>query len=785
MINFKFLLGLYPSTAKIEAKENEILKEFERLESIRISDDLKRYNELKQFIESETFAQKQKEIKNLNYKTSEACQKENEYINLKKSKRIVTYYKIINHPLFANYKNLKDSESLKRYFELQKIINSSEFKAKQEELKNKTFKNSDLYKTELEYRQLSKSSLIKHYYRIIESDLYKNYLEINNSSLLQRYNELEKVVNSSEFKQKENTAKKSRFEDTPEYKHLGEYHKLKSNGDVKRYYHIIESQQYLAYRDFSNSSNFSYFQELEAYITSGDFEKTKNNKELFIGSEAEQKEKDYHRLLKEPDIANYKKFISSDDYKFLNSFLKLDLLQQIDKLEELINSTAFKQVQDYFKLSGEERWNQLEESKIEKEYIELKNDKRIIDYFKFINSKDFGLFQQATSSGIVDKYEQLKQKVESPEFKKEKEYLLLPYSEKWKQTEEFALEEEYKKLSSEQQIKDYLSFTATNDFKLYSEVVQTDEIAHFEELEKYIQSNEFKEYKEYMLLNFDQKWKKTEEYQKEVEFNQLKSKEDIIWYFKVKDLPKFDEVRKWQPTFTDDFNSSQIDKSRWLTRYYWGDNFLNDSYSLSDDKQFNTDGNNLRIDNSRLIIETRKEKVTGKAWNPSFGFMPKEFEYTSGLVNTGKSFRQQYGRFRAKIRMSSNPSVTSAFWMVGNQIIPHIDIAKYQNKKLFLNVFWGNLNDNNGVKQVGTGFSSSKLCKKPFIYEIQWSSDELVWYINGIEIYRTSEGVPHEPMYIQLSCGIYAEVKNNDFPATMEIDWIKCYQKAEATPASE
>ncbi|MCX7986419.1 MAG: family 16 glycosylhydrolase [Bacteroidales bacterium] len=779
MINLKFLFGLYPSTNKLEEKEKALIRQYDEFRKIEGSEELKRYFELKAYVESPDFSNKKKEIESLSYKETDAYRKELEYNQLKKSKRIVTYYKVFQHPLFKNYLQVKDSDFLKRYFELKAFIESDEFRQKKENLKKLTYKTSDLFSKEKEFINLGKSSLVKNYYRVKSSDLYKNYEEVHNSDLLKRYNELRTEVESEGFRKKLEKVKNEKFEDTIEYNQLSEYKRLKASKPVKAYFKIVKTQAYTVYNELANSSDLLYYQELQQYLASDEFIRLKNDKDVFAGSEAEQKEKEWLGLQKNEKFKTYFKFINSNHYKTLNEVVNSGVLKRLDELETLTSTPAFAEVQKYYSLSFEERWKRQEESKIQEEYLRLKNDERLKNYFKFIESKEFARFQVAVQSGLIEKYEKLKEEVESPEFLKEKEYLLLPFEQKWQKTEEYKLNQEFFDLSSDERIKNYLTFISMADFKLYEEVSKTNEIPYFEELEKYIQSEDFKQFKDYMLLSFKEKWAKTDEHLKEEEFHKLAADEKIKWYLKIKDSHIFDELKQWKLTFFDDFDSSQLDTNRWLTRYYWGDSFLHDAYSLSTDRHFNTDGKNLSIRDSRLIIETRKEKITGKAWDPMLGFVPKDFEYTSGLVNTGKSFRQQYGRFRAKIRMSNHIGVTSAFWMVGAQIIPHIDIAKYVGKKLWMNIFWGNLSEPNGVKRRGIKLITLKPSIKEYIYELRWTPDELVWYINGLEIFRVSEGVPHEPMYIQLSCGVMDDISGNHLPTTMEIDWVKCYQLAD------
>jgi len=53
----------------------------------------------------------------------------------------------------------------------------------------------------------------------------------------------------------------------------------------------------------------------------------------------------------------------------------------------------------------------------------------------------------------------------------------------------------------------------------------------------------------------------------------------------------------------------------------------------------------------------------------------------------------------------------------------------------------------------------------------------LRWKINGVTIASSSQGVPQEPMYLILSSGLYKEIKGNNLPASMEVDWVRCYKR--------
>ena len=50
--------------------------------------------------------------------------------------------------------------------------------------------------------------------------------------------------------------------------------------------------------------------------------------------------------------------------------------------------------------------------------------------------------------------------------------------------------------------------------------------------------------------------------------------------------------------------------------------------------------------------------------------------------------------------------------------------------------------------------------------------------INGFEVYSSTENIPDEPLYIMLSAGIQKDAEPQELPSNFEIDWVRCYEKA-------
>jgi hypothetical protein len=535
MASLKLLLGMIPSTSKIEQTEKALVGEFEKLNTFSKSDQLANYNKLNELVNSSDFITKKKEIESLQYKNSEEYSKEKEFLSLQKSKDIVLFFKTISGNLLKRFKEMDGSEKITDFETLEKFIKSPEFIEKQK-MNPITFKDTEEYKKLVEYKALIADSEIKSFLKA------GNRGGAEKSKKILRYEELDALVKSSDFVSKKNM-KPITFKDSEEYQKYLEYKQQKSGQDIK-------------------------------------------------------------------------------------------------------------------------------------------------DYYKFKSSKEYANYLNTDGSKRLSKFNELKEYIASDAFKKRKEYLL--------------------------------------------------------DKRRFEKSDMFKEVQEY---------------------DKLKKNEDIIWYFKVKDSNKFDLLKNRELTFTDEFEGDKLDTKKWLTNYYWGEKLLKDRYSVESDLQTYTEKENFEIRNSILKINTRPQKVTGKVWSSVNGFSTKEFSYTSGLINSGNSFRQKYGVFTAKIKLGDT-NAKNAFWILAEKITPHIDICRTTKGKVWFDHFSNN--GNTSKTAVGSRYANDF-----FIFTLEWTSDKLVWKINDTEVFTQTSDVPQEPMYVLLAGGLDKPISGM---TSMEIDWVRVYK---------
>jgi beta-glucanase (GH16 family) len=333
----------------------------------------------------------------------------------------------------------------------------------------------------------------------------------------------------------------------------------------------------------------------------------------------------------------------------------------------------------------------------------------------------------------------------------------------FKDSEEYKKLLEYKRIKGSLEIKEFYKFKSSKEYANYLNIDDSSRLKRYHELKEYVATPEFKLQKEYLLDK--KRFEKTEMFKEIQEYDKLKKNKDIIWYFKVKDSDKFDILKHRDLTFSDDFDGEKLDTKKWLTNYYWGEKLLKDRYSVESDLQAYTEKENFEVRNSILKINTKPQRISGKVWSVAQGFSTKEFSYTSGLINSGNSFRQKYGVFSAKIKLG-NPIAKNAFWMLAEKITPHLDICRTSSGKVWFDYF--SSKENISKTSIGSRYSNDY-----FIYTLVWTSDKLVWKINDTEVFSQTSDVPQEPMYVLLAGGLDKPINGM---TSMEIDWVRVYK---------
>ncbi|MGC8668496.1 MAG: glycoside hydrolase family 16 protein [Chthonomonadales bacterium] len=225
--------------------------------------------------------------------------------------------------------------------------------------------------------------------------------------------------------------------------------------------------------------------------------------------------------------------------------------------------------------------------------------------------------------------------------------------------------------------------------------------------------------------------------------------------------------RGWKLTFHDEFNGDHLDTSKWIDSYPDGVR----THSNNEQQYYAPDGYEVRGGLLRLRAEKR-----------SMGGMP----YTSGIVTTYGKFSQMYGWFEIRARFPKGKGFWPAFWLLpaDKRWPPEIDVLEilgHEPNKVYMTNHWRDAQGrhlSNGGAWVGPDFSQDF-----HTFAVDWSPDTIVWYVDGVERFRSSRGVPAMPMYVLVNLAVGGDWPGNPdastpFPSTMDVDYVRVYRRA-------
>ncbi len=376
-------------------------------------------------------------------------------------------------------------------------------------------------------------------------------------------------------------------------------------------------------KEFNDLNEFKNSDELKDFLSLSKYFESKEYQSLHSSIETDKKKeidkiKQFEAQKKSKVFRNYFKFKESPKYKDHQTFLFSKELKEFEDLEKLVTSKKFEEEKRNFE-------NQKSaEAKKTGEFNSLKKAKAIKSFLNSSNSENKKTVDQLAGNPEVKKFLELETYINSSVHRDK----LATAAKNLATITDQLMDYQQKKKS--RRIKDFYRFQNSTKFKSFQAFEKSKDLSDYLSLEKYLLSETHKN----LLKSIEEKEKAESE--KRNTHAAFKNSKKYKWYLELKDSKKFDELKKWELVFEDDFNDSQLDRKKWMTRYFWGDKLINDAYAFETDKAFPTDGKNIELGNSHLKIVTRNEKVNGKMWKPPFGFIPSDFNYTTGLISTAR-----------------------------------------------------------------------------------------------------------------------------------------------------
>lgn len=247
--------------------------------------------------------------------------------------------------------------------------------------------------------------------------------------------------------------------------------------------------------------------------------------------------------------------------------------------------------------------------------------------------------------------------------------------------------------------------------------------------------------------------------------------------------------------FEDNFDGTTLDPEKWFFETGdgteagipgWGNNEL--QYYLPDSAQ---------VEGGVLKITAREEQIVARV-----GSQTNVFNYTSARINTRDRFAFRYGRIEASIKLPAGRGLWPAFWML-SQDSPYGTWAASGEIDIMEAVNLGSIGGNQvlGTIHYGgefpdnlfTGASAdlaTNMTENFIVYAVEWDANEIRWYADGdqyavqnswFSTNDTGSGLApfDHQFYIIFNLAVGGNLPGStvtaNFPATMEVDWVRVY----------
>ena len=232
----------------------------------------------------------------------------------------------------------------------------------------------------------------------------------------------------------------------------------------------------------------------------------------------------------------------------------------------------------------------------------------------------------------------------------------------------------------------------------------------------------------------------------------------------------------WRLTFEDTFTGSALDTSRWATCYDWNDDGCTNAGNH--ELEWYLPGQ-AAVGGGALSLTALRRATVG-----SDG---KTYPWTSGMVTTGRDSwfatpRRTFtrGYFAAAIRIPAANGMFPAFWLMPDTRTtpPELDVAEFagSTQRVQMTVHWTGADGSDQHRQQGYGpvdFPAGY-----HVFGLDWESDSLTWYVDGVSRFRMTDHVPNVPMelLLNLAVGYPIAPPTSVDSAVMKVAWVRVWQ---------
>jgi beta-glucanase (GH16 family) len=207
----------------------------------------------------------------------------------------------------------------------------------------------------------------------------------------------------------------------------------------------------------------------------------------------------------------------------------------------------------------------------------------------------------------------------------------------------------------------------------------------------------------------------------------------FLWSSALLATPPGDQAT-WELTFSDEFNGTSLDTTKWATVRSDGGRDMSDAQSWFIDANVQVSGGLLRL---------KATNVQSRAG----------FPYSGSCISGHNAFNQMYGYFESSMKLPKGAGLWPAFWLMpkssNNSWLwpPEIDVMENlgaNTNLIYMTNHYSSNYPNAGVGhgQTGGSYSGPDYSSAFHTIAVLWDSTQIVWYIDDVQRFRVTDYVP-------------------------------------------
>jgi beta-glucanase (GH16 family) len=217
--------------------------------------------------------------------------------------------------------------------------------------------------------------------------------------------------------------------------------------------------------------------------------------------------------------------------------------------------------------------------------------------------------------------------------------------------------------------------------------------------------------------------------------------------------------------FAEEFDGEQLDVTRWKSGMPWGNHTLGEAAMYRPSA--------LSVADGVLAMTATQQQAGGRP-------------YTSGAINSDGLYQFTCGYAEVRAKIPRGRGLWPAFWLLstGPGTTGEIDVFEvlgHEPERAHMTL---HLESGLEKSEEGTSWVGPDLSVAFHTYAVDWEPEHIVWYVDGVERFRSKSNVPIRPMCLIADLAVGGPTSwpgppdaQTPLPSKLEIDYIRVFQR--------